>query len=98
MDSGTQKILQERSILKTAPLKRIVRNNIDYSGQELFLEISQVHGPSGPFRWTIHNTSMHFEQKLWQMHISSTNRSKERKVLLGAMCGLSGLTRGPSHC
>jgi hypothetical protein len=46
MISGTQKILQERSTLKTThrvpyePLKRTIPNNINYSGQELLLEIS----------------------------------------------------------
>ena len=84
MISGTQKILQERSSLKTEhrvpyePLKRTVPNNINYSGQELLLEISYVRGLSEPFRWTACDTSMHFGKKLCQVHISTTDRPKDK--------------------
>jgi hypothetical protein len=42
------------------------RKNLDsnYSGQESFLEISPVHGPSGPFQRTIRDTSVNLRQEL----------------------------------
>jgi hypothetical protein len=66
-----------------------VGDNIDYPRQELFLEILHVLGSFRPFRRTVHDASMHFRQKLCQMHISTMYRPKERK-------GLSDTMRRPS--
>jgi hypothetical protein len=102
MISGTQKILQERLTIKTAlrglseVLKRTVRNYIDYSGHELFLENSHVLGPSEPFRRTVCDTSMDFGEILCQMHFSTTDYPKERIVPSEVMWKLSGLRREPS--
>jgi hypothetical protein len=63
---GTQKILQERSTHKivhrgpSEPLMWTVRDNVDYPGQGLFLEISHVLGVSGPFQRIGRGTPMHF--------------------------------------
>jgi hypothetical protein len=66
-----------------------VEDKVDFLGQEFFLEILHVLGPSRPFRRTIHDTSMHSGQKLCQMHISTTYRPKERQ-------GPSSTMRRPS--
>jgi hypothetical protein len=44
-----------------------------------------VFGPSGPFRRIVRDASMHFGQKLHQLHISTMYRPKERQRPSGTM-------------
>jgi hypothetical protein len=44
--------------------KSTVRNNVDYSGRESFMKKPPKRGLSGPFRWTVRDTSVYLEQEL----------------------------------
>jgi hypothetical protein len=76
--------------------KSIVQNTVDYSGQEMFLEIIPMRGPSRPFQRTVRDTKVCLRQELCKTHIYTADCSKEKRAPSGTKLGPSGLKRGPS--